>query len=71
MKIILTCNTVINGEKIPAFTPVTQGKETVDQRTCLAVSDEQARAAINRQHAKLASATDHVNYKLSTKKAEK
>lgn len=58
MKIILVCSTIIDGKKVPGTTTV--DKETV--KTCIDCSDSEARAAINRQHAKLATADDKVNY---------
>lgn len=67
MKIILKCATTINEEKIPA---VVQVKNT-NLPTCLDLPDEQARAIINRQHARLAKKDEKVNFTTAAKKAEK
>jgi hypothetical protein len=67
MKVSLKCSTLINGEKIAAKTTV----KNVTMATCLELPDSEARALINRQHARLAVKGEQVNFAFAAKKAEK
>jgi hypothetical protein len=64
MKIELKCTTMIAGQKVP-MTIIGKGKNALANKTCLEAPGEEARAAINRQHATLASLSDKINFKLN------
>ena len=63
MKIKLKCTTIIAGQKVP-MTSIGKGKKALAEKTVLDAPSIDARAAINRQHATLASAADTVNFEL-------
>jgi len=67
MRIILKCGTTIAGEKVP-MTSISKGKKPQAEYTCLEAPDVEARAAINRQHAALATVNDEINFTLKAVK---
>lgn len=67
MRVVLKCATTINKIKVSEKTEV----EKVEVATCLLLPEAEARALINRQHARVAAKNEKVNFSLTAKKTAK
>ncbi len=71
MKVTLKCPTKINDQKVPGKVTIKVDKKDTEQATCIELEEQQARALINSQHARLAKANETVNFSLEKQKVEK